>query len=76
MNKFHRNRDPRYKLLPAAFSNDDGTAYVEYVGDVKKVGNLDMSIFQDITAALDKFTCTVTREGDEYIIHLDKQEEA
>ena len=30
----------------------------------------------DITAALDTFTCTVTREGDEYIIHLDKQEEA
>ena len=34
------------------FSNEDGTVHVEYVGEVKKVGDLDESIFQDITAAL------------------------
>ena len=35
-----------------AFSNEDGTVYVEYVGDIKKVGNLDADVFQSITAAL------------------------
>lgn len=30
----------------------------------------------DITAALDRFTCTVTREGEEYVIHLERGEEA
>ena len=29
----------------------------------------------DITAALDSFTCTVTREGDEYVIHMEKRDE-
>ena len=34
------------------FMNDDGTtAYVEYVGEVKKVGDLDANIFHGITAA-------------------------
>ena len=28
----------------------------------------------DITSALDNFTCTVTREGDEYVISLDRRE--
>lgn len=35
-----------------AFLNEDGTAHVEYVGDVKKVGPLDASIFNGITAAV------------------------
>lgn len=35
-----------------AFLNEDGTAYVEYVGDIKKIGNLDANIFNGITAAL------------------------
>ena len=34
-----------------AFSNEDGTVYVEYVGEEKKVGNLDASIFNGITTA-------------------------
>ena len=29
----------------------------------------------DITAALDRFTCTVTREGDEYVIRKEKGDE-
>ena len=34
------------------FSNEDGTVHVEYVADVKKVCDLDESIFHGITAAL------------------------
>ena len=33
------------------FSNEDGTVYVEYVGEEKKVANLDESIFHGITTA-------------------------
>lgn len=33
------------------FSNEDGSVYVEYVGDVKKVGNFTANIFHGITAA-------------------------
>ena len=29
----------------------------------------------DITAALDSFTCTVTREGDEYVIYMEKRDD-
>ena len=35
-----------------AFADEDGSIYVEYVGDVKKVGNLDASIMNDVTAAM------------------------
>ena len=31
---------------------EDGAIYVEYVGDVKKVGTLDASIMNDVTAAM------------------------
>ena len=34
-----------------AFLNEDGTAHVEYVGEIKKIGNLDANIFHGITAA-------------------------
>ena len=33
------------------FANEDGSVYVEYVGEVKKVGNFDANIFHGITAA-------------------------
>ena len=33
------------------YTNDDGTAYVEYVGEEKKVANLDANVFHGITAA-------------------------
>lgn len=33
------------------FANEDGTAHVEYVGEVKKVGEFDGNIFHGITAA-------------------------
>lgn len=34
-------------------ANQDGTAHVEYVGEVKKVGDLDANVFHGITAALE-----------------------
>lgn len=33
------------------FQNEDGTVHVEYVGEVKKVGDLDANIFHGITVA-------------------------
>lgn len=77
MNKFHRNRDPRYKLLPAAVEETLKLyhAWLGYLLSLIQADTLRVKA-SDITAALDKFTCTVTREGDEYVIHLDKQEEA
>ena len=38
-------------LSITVFMNEDGTAHVEYVGEVKKVGDLDANIFHGITAA-------------------------
>lgn len=77
MNKSHRNRDPRYKFLPAAMEETLKLyhAWLGYLLSLIQADTLRVKA-SDITAALDKFTCTVTREGDEYIIHLDKQEEA
>lgn len=36
-----------------AYDNEDGTAYVEYVGDEKKVGYLDVAVLHNMTAALE-----------------------
>ena len=33
------------------YTNEDGTAYVEYVGEEKKVANLDANVFHGVTAA-------------------------
>ncbi len=49
-----------------AYSNEDGTAYVEYVGDVKKTGNLDMSIFDAITDALNESGLTALNGQENY----------
>lgn len=35
-----------------AFTNDDGTVHVEYVGDVKKVGDISADCWSAITAAM------------------------
>ncbi len=37
-----------------AYDYGDGTAYVEYVGEYKKVGTMDLSVLHGITAELDK----------------------
>ena len=77
MNKSHRNRDPRYKLLPAAMEETLKLyhAWLGYLLTLVKADTLRVKA-SDITSALDSFTCTVTREGDEYVIHLEKREEA
>lgn len=36
-----------------AYENDDGSIHVEYVGDEKKVGNLDGSILENLTSELE-----------------------
>lgn len=39
-------------LYITAYPNEDGTVHVEYVGETKKVGELDATIFDGITAVL------------------------
>ena len=77
MNKHHRPRDPRYKLLPAAMEETLKLyhAWLGYLLTLIEADTLRVKA-SDITSALDRFTCTVTREGDEYVIHLERGEEA
>lgn len=77
MNKHHRPRDPRYKLLPAAMEETLKLyhAWLGYLLTLIEADTLRVKA-SDITSALDRFTCTVTREGEEYVIHLDRGEEA
>ena len=77
MNKHHRPRDPRYKLLPAAMEETLKLyhAWLGYLLTLIEADTLRVKV-SDITAALDRFTCTVTREGEEYVIHLERGEEA
>ena len=77
MNKFHKNHDSRYKLLPAGVEETLKLyhAWLGYLLTLVKADTLRVKA-SDITSALDSFTCTVTREGDEYVIHLEKREEA
>lgn len=76
MNKHHRPRDPRYKLLPAAMEETLKLyhAWLGYLLTLIEADTLRVKA-SDITAALDRFTCTVTREGEEYVIHLERGEE-
>ena len=76
MNKHHRPRNPRYKLLPAAIEETLKLyhAWLGYLLTLIEADTLRVKA-SDITAALDRFTCTVTREGEEYVIHLDRREE-
>ena len=77
MNKHHRPRDPRYKLLPAAMEETLKLyhAWLGYLLTLIEADTLRVKA-SDITAALDRFTCTITREGEEYVIHLERGEEA
>ena len=77
MNKHHRPRDPRYKLLPAAMEETLKLyhAWLGYLLTLIEADTLRVKA-SDITAALDRFTCTGTREGEEYVIHLERGEEA
>ena len=77
MNKHHRPRDPRYKLLPAAMEETLKLyhAWLGYLLTLIEADTLRVKA-SDITSALDRFTCTVTREGEEYVIHLERGKEA
>ena len=77
MNKHHRPRDPRYKLLPAAMEETLKLyhAWLGYLLTLIEADTLRVKA-SDITSALDRFTCTVTREGEEYVLHLERGEEA
>lgn len=72
MNK-HRNHP--YKLMPAAVEETLKLyhAWLGYLLTLFKADTLRVKA-SDITSALDNFTCTVTREGEEYVIHLDRRE--
>ena len=76
MNKHHRPKDPRYKLLPAALEETLKLyhAWLGYLLTLVEADTLRVKA-SDITSALDRFTCTVTKEGEEYVIHLDRREE-
>lgn len=73
----HPKHDPRYKLLPAAVEETLKLyhAWLGYLLTLIKADTIRVKA-SDITKALDNFTCTVSREGDEYVIRLDKGEEA
>jgi hypothetical protein len=73
----HPKHDPRYKLLPAAIEETLKLyhAWLGYLLTLIKADTIRVNA-SDITKALDSFTCTVSREGDEYVIRLDKGEEA
>ena len=73
----HPKHDPRYKLLPAAVEETLKLyhAWLGYLLTLIKADTIRVKA-SDITSALDSFTCTVSREGDEYVIRLDKGEEA
>lgn len=73
----HPKHDPRYKLLPAAIEETLKLyhAWLGYLLTLIKADTIRVKA-TDITKALDSFTCTVSREGDEYVIRLDKGEEA
>ena len=73
----NKHREPRYKLLPAAVEETLKLyhGWLGYLLTLVKADTLRVKA-SDITAALDRFTCTVTREGEEYVIHLERGEEA
>ena len=71
----NKNRNHPYKLMPAAVEETLKIyhAWLGYLLTLCKADTLRVKA-SDITSALDTFTCTVTREGEEYVIHLDRRE--
>ena len=72
MNK-HKNHP--YKWMPAAVEEllRIYHAWLGYLLVRSEADTLRVKV-SDITSALDNFSCTVTREGDEYVIRLDRRE--
>jgi hypothetical protein len=71
----NKHRELRYKLLPAAVEETLKLyhGWLGYLLTLVKADTLRVKA-SDITSALDTFTCTVTREGEEYVIHLGRRE--
>ena len=71
----NKNKHHLYKLMPAAVEETMKLyhAWLGYLLTLSKADTLRVKA-SDITSALDNFTCTVTREGDEYIIQLERRE--
>lgn len=74
MSKQRQPRRSRYRLLPAAVEETLKLyhAWLGYLLTLVRADTLRVKA-ADITAALDSLTCTVTREGDEYVIHMEKR---
>ena len=73
-------REPRRKVLGVSLTAFEETkklydAWLGYLLTLIEADTLRVKA-SDITSALDRFTCTVTREGEEYVIHLERGEEA
>lgn len=49
-----------------AFPNEDGTVHVEYVGDIRKIGDLEGDVFSSITAALQESGLTQLNGQENY----------
>lgn len=75
MSKQQETRNHRYKLLPAAVEETMKLyhAWLGYLLSLVQADTLRVKV-SDITTALDCFTCTVTREGDEYVIRMEKRD--
>ena len=75
MHDMTKHRDPRYKLMPAGIEETMRLFYA-WLGYLLTLINADTLRVKasDITAALDNLSCTVTREGEEYVIRLDRRE--
>ena len=59
------NETGTYVML-SAMELDPGVVTIEYVGDVRKVGNFDMSVMHTITAALEATELSTLNEQSEY----------
>lgn len=53
-------------LTMSAMPNEDGTIFVEYVGAVKKIGNLDATVMDGIAAELAKTELATLNGAEEY----------
>jgi hypothetical protein len=69
-------RFPGRRALPIAVEETMGLyhAWLRYLLTLMGADTLRVKV-SDVTAVLDGITCTVTREGDEYVIRIDRPRE-
>ena len=70
----NKHREPRYKLLPAAVEETLKLyhAWLGYLLSLIQADTLRVKV-DDISKALEGFSCAVTREGDEYVISITRR---